>query len=138
MPHRDEPTRGELVNRTRNELVGLMPDPIPFHSKEEVEGLTIDRAMEVLAAARRKLVDELLSQESHPHMLDDCGDYLAAATDNWTRLFNAYFLNDGDEMAVVQAVQAFLSEPEEEWGGSDGEIRFNLLPFAVTDYNEGV
>jgi hypothetical protein len=85
-----------------------------------------EHAREVLREARRMLVIQLQSQENHEHMLDDCGDYLYAATENWNRLFSAYWENDGDETAFVRAVREFLKESPTEWLGCDGEIRYDL------------
>lgn len=115
-------------------------DTLVFNSREEVEALTFDQAMNVLASARECLIEQLISQRTHAHLLDDCGDYLTAATDNWAKLYGAYFNNDGDEIFFVREVKKFLltfpndhnNDPDGfdyPYGGSDGEIRFTLVPF---------
>lgn len=112
-------------------LTLLIPDPIPFTSREEVEEMDEARARDVLRVVRRKLMFHLLNQETHEHMSDDCGDYLAAASDNWSTLWNGYNLSDGTDLVAITK-RWLLSDPNEgefPWGGSDGEIRFTLVPF---------
>lgn len=95
------------------------------------DGLTYDEAISVIEHARDLLTTILEEDKTHHHWLDDCGDYMAAATENWTRLFALYFDNDGDEKAVIDGVKAFLLASPNDWGASDGEIRF-----AVVDFDE--
>lgn len=104
---------------------------IQLDSREEVEALTDAQAVAVLDAAREKLIEQLTAQRTHPHLLDDCGDYLAAATDNWSRLFHNYWNHDGE--GFVNYVRQFLLESPDEWGGADGEVRFELVRFAWGD-----
>lgn len=116
-----------------------MEDTLVFNSREEVEALTFEQAMNVLASARECLIEQLISQRTHAHMSDDCGDYLIAATYNWSTLFTDYFDNDGDETYFIETVKQFLLTPPFDngegiaphfpYGGSDGEIRFTIVPF---------
>lgn len=95
---------------------------------KEVEELTLEQAAEVIRMARRCLAEHLLCQETHEHMDDDCGDYLAAATWNWNRLFHLYWDNDGDEQVVLEGVKDFLRQHPLDWEATDGEIRYSLFP----------
>lgn len=111
------------VHSTRERAKG---DCTMFLTMKEVEALTEDQALAVVKAAADILQRQL---DAGPVALDDGGDYLAAAVDNYHRLFHAYWDNDGDPTIFVQEVKAFLQEdPESMWGGSDGEIRFEILP----------
>lgn len=93
-----------------------------FDSIAEVDSLTHDEALEILQMA----ADTLQQVMSHgPYGLDDQGDYLNAAIENYHYLFNAYWANDGDPQALHDAVVKWLKDPE--WGGSDGEIRHDLF-----------
>ena len=111
-----------------------MADSLVFHSKGEVEALTDEQAMAVLDVVRETLIDTLEAQRNHPHLLDDCGDYLFAATDNWTHLFGRYFNNDGNDFTPY--VKQWLLAPLDDWGASDGEARFVLCPFTVDEWEE--
>jgi hypothetical protein len=96
-----------------------------------IENLTDEEARAVLDAASFKVAEMTATYGAYG--LDDRGDYLAAAIDNYHRLFHAYWDNDGDSKAFVTEVKNFLSEPVNEWGGSDGEIRFAVLEFVSPD-----
>jgi len=107
-----------------------------FQDRQEVENLTKEQAFEVIVEARDRLVvvstpftglDGQIHQQAYG--LDDQGDYLYAAITNYNRLFLADWEDDGT--STVEKVRAFLLEPEEDWLGSDGEIRFDLCPWAV-------
>lgn len=106
--------------------------PVMFRTQEDIANLTYDQAMWCMRWARRTLLSHLLHQELHEHMLDDCGDYLSAATDNWEHLFNYYFNTDGDEASFVAAVKDWLQRAE-DIGGCDGEIRFDLVSNELQD-----
>jgi hypothetical protein len=114
------------INNADAELILMkLPNPEPM-SIEDIHNLTEDQAMSVLRSARRELVSQLLYQEYHEHLFDDCGDYLDAASDNWHRLWSACFNSDGTEL--VSSVKAFLLEHPSEWLATDGEIRYSILP----------
>lgn len=96
-----------------------------FDSYEDMDTLTDAEALEIVSmAAERQL--SMLHTYREGYGLDDRGDYLAAATDNYNRLFHAYWDNDGVSEPFVEAVKAFLKD-KEDIGGSDGEIRFDLF-----------
>ncbi len=115
-------------------LMEMLPDPPMFHTRDQIDNLTYEKALEVIRAARRMLLMTLLTQEHHEHMLDDCGDDLAAATDNWATLHRAYFANDGDPDHVRNDVQKWLLDADNQGlGGSDGEIRFVILSERVLE-----
>ena len=108
------------------ELREILPAPIPFKDEEEIKGMSENRAHQVLRDVRRMLLLQLLSQEHHEHEVDDCGDYLIAATDNWSDLFTAIWTNDFQNL--IPEIQKFLLDPEAyPWGGCDGEVRHDLL-----------
>lgn len=118
----------EAFTAGKKAVEDALPQPIRFEDWESVENLTEDQAHQVIRAARRMLLEHLLSQELHEHMLDDCGDYLAAATDGWGWLYGVYFNNDGESATVIEEVKKFLKVDETyPLGGSDGEIRNDLL-----------
>lgn len=107
-----------------------------FNTREEVE--TLDEAG--AEAVVRNAYDCLRGVVEGCHAvigLDDTGDYLAAAIDNYFLLFHAYWDHDGTDF--VDAVKRFLlTSPNDHdndgsfefpWGGSDGEIRFTLCPW---------
>jgi len=95
-----------------------------FRNIDDVEGLTDEQALAIVQLAADKLTAHLTLRSV---ALDDSGDYLAAAADNYHRLFHAYWDNDGDSATFVQAVKDFLFEPHDEWGGCDGDIRFDVF-----------
>jgi hypothetical protein len=115
-----------IAKAAQDQLRRTYPQPPTFHTKEEIENLTDDQAMEVMRYVRRMLLDQLLFQEYHEHMLDDCGDYLTAASDNWTWLHDAYFNNDGEGFTDF-VINWLTNEKDYPLGGSDGEARFDLL-----------
>jgi len=123
------PEDNELHAITKR-LGELLPAPITL-TMEEIENLTDEQAYDVYRAARRTCLMQLLHQETHEHDMDDCGDYLAAASENWARLFDNLWSNDFQNLA--EYVREFLKESPVEWGGSDGEVRFEILPEAYID-----
>jgi len=107
-----------------------------FTSREEVEALTFDEARDVICDARDLLRAELDDDVEHMHWLDDCGDYLFAAIDNYHMLWTYYWENDGDKEAVIARVKDFLLSPQDglfPYGGSDGEIRLTIVPFMTEE-----
>lgn len=133
----DDARRDDLL-RAEKALLRLLPDPPHFTTRDQIMAMTDDEAMRVMRAARRMLMTQLLYQEYHEHMLDDCGDYLAAATENWANLHAAYFDNDGAGFTTF--VQTWLLDADNfPLGGSDGEVRFSLLDEALLEevfYND--
>lgn len=95
-----------------------------FDSYAEVDTLTYKEALEIIEKAAD--LQHTLLHTYGAIGLDDRGDYLAAATDNYNRLFHAYWDNDGVEDRVVWAVKQWLKD-KDDIGGSDGEIRFDLF-----------
>src|SRR5215471_10238554 len=80
--------------RTAIDLLELnLPRP-PVIEPNAIDDLTPDQGLEVLRAVRRTLLMQLLHQELHEHMMDDCGDYLMGATENWVKLYDTMFTND--------------------------------------------
>lgn len=116
----------DLVCDLAEALFKALPDPVRL-TEEQIENLSEEDARHVLRAVRRACVTQLLMQEYHEHELDDCGDYLYAASENWFKLFNNVWVNDFT--GWVDEVKKFLTDfeayPE---GGSDGEVRFAILP----------
>jgi hypothetical protein len=98
-------------------------------TREQIDSLTYDQARDVIRAAR-DLLEVMLNHDrtTHEHWSDDCGDYMEAATQNWTRLWNVYFDNDGTEAEVIKGVREFLTESPDEWLACDGDVRFDILP----------
>ena len=108
------------------ELEEIFPSPTPFKDEAEIANMTEARAYDVLRATRRLLLHQLLLQEIHEHMVDDCGDYLIAATENWNDLLIQIWQNDFGNL--IPETQKFLTDVEAyPLGGSDGEIRHDLL-----------
>lgn len=111
--------------------------PRVYHSAVEIEAMTHEDAMNVLRHVRRVLLVQLMHQERHEHMLDDCGDYLTAATDGWGYLHKLYFENDGDPLLLTEGVKRYLTAPMDDrefpWGGCDGEARYDLLSEELAD-----
>lgn len=101
-----------------------------FDSLEEVDSLTEDEATLIVTMAARRQMEMIRTYGGYG--LDDRGDYLAAATDNYNKLFHAYWDNDGVAEYFVPAVVAWLKD-KEDWGGSDGEIRFDLFTERFTE-----
>lgn len=116
----------DTIKPIETRLMEILPSPPMFHTRDQIENLTHPQAMEVMRAARRMLLMTLLTQEHHEHMLDDCGDDLSAATDNWEALHGLYFNNDGTDFEV-HVKNWLLDEDHVGLGGCDGEIRHNLL-----------
>jgi hypothetical protein len=117
------------------ELIDLLPVTVaPRITKEEVANLTQDQAARIRIATRRMLMFQLLYQEYHWHEMDDCGDYLTAATDNWANLYGALFMNDFQD--EISETQKFLLDYDAyPIGGCDGEIRQDILPDGWEDYD---
>lgn len=117
----------DRVKEIAKELGELFPAPTAL-TKEDVANLTEAQAEMVRIHTRRALLHQLLFQEFHMHEMDDCGDYLTAATDNWAALFNNLWSNDFQD--EVEETKKFLTDfdayPE---GGSDGEVRYDLIPW---------
>jgi hypothetical protein len=114
--------------RIRNvyaELHEILVPPAAFSTDDEIRALTYDQAYDILIFVRRNLMMELLSQETHNHMTDDCGDYLSAASDAWHDLFEAYDLGWHDQAAFTRHVRDWLLSTD--LGGCDGEPRYSLL-----------
>lgn len=114
----------------------LRPIEVSFTSVEQLESLTEEQAMDIMRLARRRLLNLLIGQEYHEHMTDDCGDDLQAATENWWYLWKSYFDNDGTD--YVGYVRNWLMNPDDEdcgptLGGSDGEIRYDILTEALME-----
>lgn len=99
-----------------------------FTTPADVKGLTEAQARAVIDFARDRVQSILVSAPSHA--LDDEGDYLAAAIDNYHYLFHCYWDNDG-AYVFVEEIRDWLMRSPDTWGGSDGEIRFELCPFAA-------
>jgi hypothetical protein len=95
-----------------------------FSSKEDVEELTDVEALEIIRQARERLVN---TTSYSPYALDDGGDYINAAIENYAAVFGFYWDNDGDHTAFLAAMKQWLREPTEGWGATDGEIRFDLF-----------
>jgi hypothetical protein len=120
------PEKIQRLQEIHKELEEIFTAPETFESMEEIWSLTPKRAEEVRIATRRLLLLTLLTQEYHMHELDDCGDYLIAATENWYLLFNNLWVNDFQN--EVSETQEFLTNFEKyPWGGCDGEIRYELF-----------
>jgi len=115
-----------------SELDGLWSTPTQFTTRDEIDSMTPEQAEMVRIHTRRMLVMQLLYQEFHQHELDDCGDYLTAATDNWAALFGTLWSDDfQDELPITKEfLTNFDRFPE---GGSDGEIRYSLLSDELFD-----
>jgi len=123
------PENDELLDITER-LSKLLPKPIAL-TLEGVEELTDEQAYDVYRAVRRTALMQLLFQETHEHDLDDCGDYLAAAIYNLNTVFEIGFTNDFENFA--NDIRTWLKESPIEWGGSDGEVRFEILPEAYVN-----
>ena len=125
------------IEALTNQLGSLLDKPpLVFSDQDEVKDLNYIQAVEIVRYARRVLVLQLLSQETHEHWLDDCGDYLIAATENWYTLFTEVWGADLDEAETVRIVKEFMQQEPVEWLGSDGEIRFSLFdtPYIESRY----
>ena len=113
------------------ELADMDKDIKPmFNSVADIDALTDDQAYTIYRYARRMLISQLLYQEYHYHNVDDCGDYLDAATQAWTHLHDAHFMNDGTDF--TEHVKAWLKD-KDSIGGCDGEIRYNLFTEGLMD-----
>ena len=110
------------VQAIAERLTQLFPAP-PW---VDPNNLTEEDAYTVMRAARRMLVVQLLAQEYHQHMMDDCGDYLAAATWGWQAVF-ADAWND-DFQGYTDHIRTYLTDLEKyPPGGCDGEVRHALI-----------
>lgn len=101
-----------------------------FASKEDVQSLTDDEAVEIVTMARDILVQQTAPYDDGATRsvgLDDSGDYIFAAVTNYHRLFMAYWEHDGQNPSFIEAVKNFLLEDVTEWLGSDGEVRYDLF-----------
>jgi chitinase len=103
-----------------------------FATRYEVESLMDDEALEIVRMAHERLMLVTMNGEL-PYALDDSGDYINAAIENYHDLFRMYWDNDGDPTAFVAAVKKWLLTPTIEWGATDGEIRYSLF---VQDYDD--
>jgi len=119
----DEPTFNRI--RELTEELGSLLDgafgvtadashPLRVETEEEAETFFL--------TARRGLVMTLLAQETHDHRLDDCGDDVNHASELWDAVWNAYFVNDGQDR--VNSLNTVLAAHNEEWAheeeGEDG------------------
>jgi hypothetical protein len=124
-----------ITHEDHEAIMVKLPEPHVFHSDDEIRNMTDEQADDVLRFVRRELLNQLMFQEYHEHMLDDCGDYLTAATDGWNYLHDAYFTNDGTDFTSY--VQAYLlarhDDDQYPWGGCDGEARYALLSEELTE-----
>jgi hypothetical protein len=102
-----------------------------FKSLQDVEKLIEPQALGIIRLAM-KFLERQFDYEG-AYALDDGGDYLYAALENYNRLFHVYWDNDGDSTAVLEGVKAFLREPLSEWLGCDGDLRFILF---TAEYQE--
>ena len=129
-----ESPEASTITTAESELARVFPDP-PRLSPDDIANLTPEQAQLIYRATRRALLFQLLAQETHEHVLDDCGDYLVAALDNFHKLHMQLWGNDF--VNAVETVQHFLNdfcagvdgeELEYPIQASDGDIRFSILP----------
>jgi hypothetical protein len=114
------------IDRVLKDLNGVWKDVPRFTSQAEIDAIDIEAAGRIRIAVRRMCVMQLLHQELHMHEMDDCGDYLVAATDNWATLFSRLW-ND-DFQNEIEVTKQFLTDFNEfPLMGCDGEIRHDLL-----------
>jgi hypothetical protein len=114
------------VDELISELEDIFPEPVQL-AVEDIRDLTEEQAQMVRLATRRMLVLQLLHQERHWHEMDDCGDYLVAATENWAALYGNLWTDDFQD--EVEETKKFLVDSKKyPEGGCDGEIRYSLLP----------
>lgn len=73
-----------------------------------------EAALEFLKTARRGLAVQLLHQEGHEHMLDDCGDDLNHATELWQACWDSWFNNDGTDL--MGFLNIALKQHADLWG----------------------
>jgi len=122
------------INRLQGiykELSEIFPDPIKV---DNTNNMTPEQAALVRIAVRRNLLMTLLSQEYHWHEVDDCGDYLTAATDNWSALYSNLWNDDFQD--EIGETRKFLTDFDAyPIGGSDGEIRHDILPEGWEGYD---
>lgn len=107
------------------------PDPIKLRI-EDIPNLTEEQAMGVFRATRRMCALHLISQETHEHNLDDCGDYLTAATVNWATLQQALWADDFQDL--IPEVKLFLQDFVDDRDDAkypreacDGDVRYDIL-----------
>lgn len=133
----DEKTSQKLLGIEQEIQEILEFPPTTFKTEKDIDNLTVEQAEMVIREARRMMLKQALYQETHEHWLDDCGDYLEAATYNWNALYqDVFFMNDGQEEAVIDGVKSFLKMQGFPLGGSDGEIRHYLLSEELFDLME--
>lgn len=133
---RDTPL-GSMIDRVTGSLDDKLPAP-PVILKADIDNITPEQGLEVLRAVRRCLMMQLLHQETHEHMLDDCGDYLTAATENWARLYDSMWCNDFT--GSLDEVKLFLNDFVADEADSkyprlacDGDVRFAIVTDADPD-----
>jgi hypothetical protein len=114
------------IEKITQRLSEMFPDPTPIPQEDLDRGLTEEQAWAVHRAARRMLLIHLLHQEIHQHVMDDCGDYLTAATDGWNYVFTEAWMNDFQ--GYPDHIKAYLTDLERyPEGGCDGEVRLSLV-----------
>ena len=91
------------------ELFGVSAD-----AKHPTHVANDEEAMQFLRTARQGLADTLLGQNTHEHMLDDCGDDLNHATELWNVCWEAYWPNDGTDFA--EELNKGLAQHGVDWG----------------------
>jgi hypothetical protein len=115
------------LEKMSQHLSHIFPEPITITEEDLANGLTEDQAWAVHRAARRMLLVHLLHQEFHQHVMDDCGDYLSAASDGWTAVFNDGWMNDFQDYPAH--ITAYLTDLDRyPVGGCDGEVRLSIIP----------
>jgi len=115
-----------VIDRVLKDLDGVWAAPRRYNTRAEIDSMTNDDAAMIRIATRRLCVTMLLHQELHMHEMDDCGDYLTAATENWATLFDRLWSDDfQDELEITK--KFLLDFNEFPLGGCDGEIRHDLL-----------
>jgi hypothetical protein len=121
-----------VVQNVLKELDGVWATPRRYNTRAEIDAITSDDAAIIRIAVRRMCVMQLLHQELHMHEMDDCGDDLVAATENWAALYGRLFTDDfQNEIEVTK--QFLLDFNEFPLGGCDGEIRYALLSEELFD-----
>lgn len=115
------------VQEIYSRLTEIFPDPVVITDEDLEKGLTEDQANLVHIAARRMLLLQMLMQEFHFHRMDDCGDYLTAATDGWDYTFSRPWADDFQNFP--DHIKAYLTDMDTyPYGGSDGEVRHSIRP----------
>jgi hypothetical protein len=115
-----------VIDRVIKDLDGVWASPRRYNTRAEIDAMTSDDAAIIRIAVRRMLAMHLLHQELHMHEMDDCGDYLTAATDNWATLYSRLWSDDFQN--EIEVTQQFLTDFNEfPLMGSDGDVRYDLL-----------